>query len=80
MAPHLDPDTLAGVQFYLNNNDPRALWRLADMDTPWTGPGFDPKANTVGKAMLTDQGWFGTLSLNDPATMERFNRYVGQGK
>jgi hypothetical protein len=80
LASNLDKDTLAVVQAHLNDPDPRAIWDLSDIKTPWQHRDWDPKINTVGKAMLSGNNWEGTLLLNNEQQMARFNDYVSQGK
>jgi hypothetical protein len=80
LAPDLDKDTLAVVQAHLNDHDPHAIWDLSDIKNPWQHQDWDPKINTVGKAMLSGNNWHGTLLLNDEQQMARFNDYVSQGK
>lgn len=80
LAPHLDADTRAVVEAFLNNPDPHAIWGLSDIPTPWQHPDWGRKIDTVGKAMLTGNNWDGSLLLNDPRQMTRFNDYVSQRK
>jgi hypothetical protein len=80
LAPDLPPAIGNEIQRYLENPDPHAIWALSDIRTPWQHPDWDPKINTVGKAMLSGQSWGGTLLLNNQRQMARFNDYVGQGK
>jgi hypothetical protein len=62
----------------LRYNDPSDVWSISDLETP-TGA-IDKRGNpmTLGKALLLDQRWRGSLNLNGPDQMERFYDYVGR--
>jgi hypothetical protein len=84
----IDPAEAQQIRGYLNAGDPRHIWTIADIRTPfdplaWGGKygkygqyHVDEKINTVGKALLAGQSWGGELHLSDPAQMRRFNKYV----
>jgi hypothetical protein len=84
----VDPAEAQQIRGYLNAGDPRHIWTIADIRTPfdplaWGGKygkygqyQVDEKINTVGKALLAGQQWGGELHLSDPAQMRRFNKYV----
>jgi hypothetical protein len=46
------------------SNDPKSIWKIAD----------SPR----GKELLLGTSWDGVLNLNDKASMDRFNTYVGR--
>jgi hypothetical protein len=46
------------------SNDPKSIWKIAD----------SPR----GKELLLGTSWDGVLNLNDKASMDRFNAYVGR--
>lgn len=62
---------LDAVEALLLNDDPRAVWALADMKTP--------SGVEIGKKLLIDSSWRGAIDLNDAAAMRRFNAYINRG-
>lgn len=66
----LDPGTTAALKPLINSKDPKSVWAISDITKP--GPDGMP----IGKKLLMDSGWNGTLDLKDPESMERFNGYV----
>lgn len=88
----VDPDTAAVIADALKSDDPRAIWDIASLPTPFDPTGWqyrsthgriyaaDPQINTVGKAMLSGQNWSGVFNLQNAEQMERFDRYVSRGK
>jgi len=48
------------------SNDPKALWAISD--------------STLGKQLLIDSSWHGTIDFKDKQTMDRFHAYVAGSK
>jgi hypothetical protein len=48
----------------IKSDDPRTAWAVAD--------------TKHGKDLMLGTDWHGSLDLNDPASMRRFNAYVGK--
>lgn len=70
----LDPRSNWGRHHFMdimNNPDPKAIWDLADIDAVDTRSG-----EKVGKALLLNRSWGGTLDLTDAAAIKRFYDYV----
>lgn len=65
-------ETKEKVKAIASSNDPRAAWLLSDIQDKSDG------GKSVAKMLLMKTGWDGTLALNDPRAMERFNSYVGR--
>lgn len=55
----------------LSSSDPKGIWAVADARLG---------SVNVGKGLLKDEHWFGSLPLNDAQAMNRFNTYVSQKK
>ena len=60
----VDAGTKNAVQSILSQSDPRAMWALSD--------------SRLGKQLMLGSSWNGSLNLNDPEAMGRFNAYVGR--
>jgi GNAT superfamily N-acetyltransferase len=63
----------------LADPDPRAIWRLADLQHPvGTGSYSGGQARPpvpLGKRLLSGERWDGTFDVTDPDTMDRFDAY-----
>lgn len=62
------------VEEILNNPNPKAIWLLADLTVPVAGS--NSQTVKIGKEMLLNRSWNGTLNLNDEESMQRFKSYV----
>lgn len=63
-------DVATETQKLLDSEDPRSIWQLSDLrhkagDVP------------IGRHLLSDNGWKGTLDLHDEEQMTRFKNYIG---
>ena len=58
------------LEKFLESNDPKSLWALADCKADFNG-------KPLGKSVLLGSSWEGELNLKDKASMDRFNAYVG---
>jgi hypothetical protein len=56
----------SGISKILSSDDPHGMWALAD--------------STVGKSLLLETEWHGSLYLKDPEQMARFNSYINKKK
>jgi GNAT superfamily N-acetyltransferase len=65
----LPPEIKQAVEQLLASRDPKAIWALADIR-------FPVGDSTLGKRLLLDQSWHGTLDLTDAASLARFDAYV----
>lgn len=59
------------VRKILKNQDPRAIWLLADLS-------HDIDGLSLGKALLINNAWVGKLELNNKLQMQRFNAYMDE--
>ncbi|MBO0716116.1 MAG: hypothetical protein J2P55_02115, partial [Rhizobiales bacterium] len=66
LTPEAREDVDPELYDLINSGDPKAIWAIADRPD--------------GKDLLLGTDWNGSLDLNDPETMERFNAYVAKGK
>ncbi len=67
---HLPRDVAGRVNTILSSDDPRAIWRLADLPDKVDG-------QSVAKRILMNTHWYATFKLDDELAMKRFNSYVG---
>jgi hypothetical protein len=74
----IDPEDRRDVLAMLRSNRPSVIWGVADLTTPTGGENRGGRPLTLGKALLLDQKWRGTLDLNNPRQMRRFDDYVGK--
>ena len=65
-APY-PPNVLAEINAILDDPDPYALWRLADMKH---------NGRSVGKELMIHQSWSGKIDLNNPRQMHRLVQYI----
>lgn len=76
--PNITPADRRELGKILQDNDPRAIWDLADLDTDVGAKDARGKPAPLGKALLLGKDWNGTLDLRNPEQMERFNGYTSQ--
>ena len=63
----ISSDDAARLQAILDNEDPKAVWELAD---------FEAGGEKIGKELMLGESWHGGIDLNDKESMARFNSYV----
>ena len=66
VSPLEKGDPLDPLTAWLDNPDPKTIWKIAD--------------SARGKELLLKHGWGGTLNLKDKESYERFKEYVGRVK
>lgn len=70
-AAGIDPEVKSGIKSILESDDPKSIWKIADIKT------LDPATGKpLGKSLLMNRGWSGQLDLNDAESMDRFNAYI----
>ena len=70
----ISPEALDAAQTLIRQPDPKALWNISDIT------GKTKSGEPLGKKLLLNQSWSGSLNLKDPETMDRFNAYINKGK
>ena len=70
----ISPEALDAAQTLVRQPDPKALWNISDIT------GKTKSGEPLGKKLLLNQSWSGSLNLKDPETMDRFNAYINKGK
>jgi hypothetical protein len=82
--PSLPPDipfkAKAQAAATLQNRSPEAIWRLSDLPemTPFVDQAGQPLP--LGKWLLLDSRWHGTLDFTHAPSMQRFDSYVRQSR
>lgn len=74
-AGDLTPQQLDLAKRLLDDPNPRAAWRLADMRWP-VRLGSSQTPVPLGRALFKGSGWSGTMDLTDAETNARFDAYV----
>lgn len=64
-------EAIQAVNAALRSDDPRAIWKIADLREEVAGTG-----EPLGRVLLKRQEWQGRLRLDDPEVVARFRRYV----
>jgi HK97 family phage portal protein len=72
----IDKKQYARISKHVESDDPSAIWKIANLRAK-TKQG-DGGGSTIGRALLTNQSWNGSLDLSDRNAMRKFRRYVGK--
>lgn len=76
--PELDPGDVRRLSQILRSDDPRSIWELSDMKGRNLPADATKAEDTLGKYMLSGNGWSGKLDLLDLEAMERFDARVNR--